>query len=121
MDSPNFYWLHKAQPILVCKVAANLAKATRDDPPSLVALTALSFIANIRSLIAFTSSESINSVSRIFKSSAFTNPSLDSATDKATLISSTKNVLVIFCSAKRGQANIGTPALTASSVEFHPQ
>ncbi|KAK2983596.1 hypothetical protein RJ640_023130 [Escallonia rubra] len=81
--------------------------------PSLISLT--------RSLTAFPLLESISSLTRFSSSAALTNLSSDSSSGKATLISSTKNILFILCSAYSGHAIIGTPAHTASKVEFHPQ
>ncbi|KAJ0471257.1 hypothetical protein HanIR_Chr14g0727721 [Helianthus annuus] len=99
----------------------NFKKSTRDEPPSPNAAFALRLISKTRSLTALPSSPSINSLTFSSTASAVTNPSADIFTATATFISSTKNTLFIFCSAYNGHATIGTPATTASSIEFHPQ
>uniref|UniRef100_A0A804QU69 Uncharacterized protein n=1 Tax=Zea mays TaxID=4577 RepID=A0A804QU69_MAIZE len=55
-------------------------------------------------------------------SSAFTNPCwCHPASSTPIRSSSTMSTLFIFCSAYNGQQSIGTPAMTPSSTEFHPQ
>uniref|UniRef100_A0A6N2LIF2 Uncharacterized protein n=1 Tax=Salix viminalis TaxID=40686 RepID=A0A6N2LIF2_SALVM len=101
---------------------SNLMIMTADDePPSSIAALAASFIAIALSLICSPSSDSINPLTFFSTSSALTCPSSESSIDRASFISSTNTTLFSLCSAYNGHATIGTPAHTASSVEFHPQ
>ncbi|PON35611.1 hypothetical protein PanWU01x14_335120 [Parasponia andersonii] len=100
----------------------------QDDPPLVQASTAIAFRARLLSRRPFPSSdsESINSLTLFSNSPALTNSSLVEDDDTfsigvASFISSTKTILFMRCSAYNGHAAIGTPQVTASSTEFHPQ
>ncbi|BAF19490.1 Os06g0343500 [Oryza sativa Japonica Group] len=100
----------------------NSANAVHDDPPSFHAAAALSFIAMTRSRTPCCASDSMIRLKMASTMSAWTSaPGLYPLTSMPIFISSTMNTLFIHCSASSGQHTIGTPAATASSVEFHPQ
>ncbi|KAL4592109.1 hypothetical protein LXL04_005093 [Taraxacum kok-saghyz] len=102
------------------------------DPPSSIALFAISASSLPFFLLSFPSSpSSIKHSTAFFTSSFFTSTSILSSSPKGTGLStpiltpifkiSTINVSLINWSAKCGHVTIGNPAHTASSVEFHPQ
>ncbi|XBI15153.1 hypothetical protein VPH35_057631 [Triticum aestivum] len=101
--------------------AKKWANATRDDPPSFQAAMASSLFAATRALSSLPSSESMTSLTLASTSPALTSPCCHPTISTAIPMSPTMNSLFIFCSAYSGQHSIGTPAVTPSSTEFHPQ
>ncbi|XBI51957.1 hypothetical protein VPH35_034406 [Triticum aestivum] len=92
-----------------------------DSPPSRSASLALPIAAVVRSRSTLPPSESINHLTFAATSSASTTSVSYPSTATARPSSSSRNTLFIRCSAYSGQASMGTPAMTASSTEFHPQ
>ncbi|KAJ0525743.1 hypothetical protein HanHA300_Chr09g0315521 [Helianthus annuus] len=101
--------------------ATNLDRAAREDPPSLNAIAASSFLAVTTSRTTLPSSPSINCLTRFSTSIAVTIPPSDSSIGSASFMSCVNTTLFNFCSAYSGHATNGTPAQTASKMEFHPQ
>uniref|UniRef100_J3MDW2 Uncharacterized protein n=1 Tax=Oryza brachyantha TaxID=4533 RepID=J3MDW2_ORYBR len=116
-------WLECAMATLSSSMfLRNSPNATHDEPPSFHAAAALSFAAMTFSRTPCRSSGSMIRLTVASMMSARTStPGLYPLTSMPTFISSTMNTLFIHCSASSGQHTIGTPAATASSVEFHPQ
>ncbi|CAM0882834.1 unnamed protein product [Alopecurus aequalis] len=100
---------------------ARFVNAALDSPWSLSASFARCMAACVRCRSSLPPSDSISHLAFTATSSAFTISLSYPSMATASRISSTKNTLFMRCSAYRGHASIGTPAMTASSTEFHPQ
>ncbi|XBH80472.1 hypothetical protein VPH35_106207 [Triticum aestivum] len=117
-------WITSSLQARSCRLATsarNWANAKRDDPPSLQATAAASMYAAARALSSLPSSDSITSLTLASTSPALTSPCCHPTISAAIPMSPTMCTLFIFCSEYSGQHSIGTPAVTPSSTEFHPQ
>ncbi|KAL0905994.1 hypothetical protein M5K25_024453 [Dendrobium thyrsiflorum] len=102
-------------------LSATSLSALYDDPPSAKATAVASFNSFTLFLKTFPSSPSINSFTTLAISSLSIKPSSPFFGRIAIFTPSTNIIAFIACSANNGQAIIGTPCVTLSSVEFHPQ
>uniref|UniRef100_A0A8R7TMG7 Uncharacterized protein n=1 Tax=Triticum urartu TaxID=4572 RepID=A0A8R7TMG7_TRIUA len=100
---------------------ARCSNAVLDSPPSSSASFACRIAACVRCRSSRPSSDSISHLTFSATSWPSTISLAYPSMATASRISSTKNTLFVCCSAYRGHASIGTPAMTASSTEFHPQ
>ncbi|XBI94811.1 hypothetical protein VPH35_031381 [Triticum aestivum] len=100
---------------------ARFSNAVLDSPPSSSASFACRMAASVRCRSSRPPSDSISHLTFAATSWASTISLSYPPMATASRISSTKNTLFVCCSAYRGHASIGTPAMTASSTEFHPQ